>query len=397
MKTEEVSVQYTSRSDIRKGVWEQEAGVQFDFAAWFDQITLHETVRRLFGVVLDGNTYALTVLPMGFRPSCQVAQTLSEVFSEIPSSTTLRAICVDNVLFQGDTEGLRTTAEAFVKRCEIVGALLNDPTVRIVKEYDFLGEHYNHTTRSRALTVKTQNKALYANQVLLHAERGRLWSTRQLLAIFGLLLYCSSTLRIIVAKYHWSMRFHSQVAASPIDAKHVIPAVVNRELLAWTEIAAKNTPVPAWQDEVLPDLEIFVDASIDGWGAISFTPEGGIMKVSERWTSADWQAWNLASSVAAEPLAMRKAVARLVTGAMKHVVIHTDHIPLYWAFQKGFAKAWSYSKAVEFLHNYNTQFTIQYVEGSSNPADVLSRHFPEPPLLHVTAIGGERKDGVVWG
>jgi hypothetical protein len=177
----------------------------------------------------------------------------------------------------------------------------------------------------------------------------------------------------------------------------VIPEAVNRELLEWSDIAAQNKPVPAWQDEHLPELEIYVDASIDGWGAISFTPEGGVMKLSERWTSEDWHAWNLSSSVAAEPLAMRKAVARLVTGGMKHVVIHTDHIPLYWAFQKGFARAWSYSKTIEFLQNYGTQFTIQYVEGPRNPADVLSRHFPEPPLLQVTAVGGERKVGVCWG
>jgi hypothetical protein len=91
------STKYTSKDVTRRGVLQNDAGCQFDYAAWFDQIPLEESIRKYFGV---SKHIAFFVLPMGFCPSCEVAEALTEAIADttIPVTT---PTCVDNVLFQG--------------------------------------------------------------------------------------------------------------------------------------------------------------------------------------------------------------------------------------------------------------------------------------------------------
>lgn len=391
------TTRYTPRNEIRAAVFRSSAAVQFDYAAWFDQIKLHESIQRFFGVGTPGSTYCLPYLPMGYRPSCEVAEALTESISDVPDrGDVFVATCVDNILFTGDNDRLVETAEKFVERCAKVGALLKNAEIEVSTCYDFLGEHYDHTEKTRCLTSKTQQKAAFGARVL--AAKTSL-TTRQILALYGLLLYAANTLRITVGRYHWAMRFLSSVAATPLTQHHQIPADALEQLSEWADIAAKNVPVPVWTPTVEPDLEIYTDASAHGWGAISLSAHGTLMQESHEWTVADWQNWNLSSSVAAEPLALIKSVACLVPVTAKHVRIHTDHLPLVWAFRKGFGKAFAYSNAIRFLSEFaNTTFELCFIEGILNPADVLSRarqhttcslsRTPYPPLLPVTSVGG---------
>jgi hypothetical protein len=67
-------------------------------------------------------------------------------------------------------------------------------------------------------------------------------------------------------------------------------------------------------------------------------------------------------------------------------------MPLTFAWKKGHGHAFTYSHMIVFLQSFTrstqTQITIDYIPGSINPADSLSRiqHTP-PPLLHVTKVG----------
>jgi len=379
----QVATFYTDRDTIRQAVYRQPAGVQFDFSAWFDQIPLDKMIQRFFGVAVDNRHFMLPVLPMGFRPSCQVANALSDAISD--HATVAKAICVDNIIFFGQDKELETTASVFIKRCNDVGAILKDQTIEVKTSYDFLGEAYDHVAKTRALTTKTREKAAYVHELLKCAATSRLWTTHQILAIVGLLLYCAGTLRISVASFHFAMRFHALVAATDLKQKHAMPTAVQNQFIQWAGIAAANIPVAVWQETPEPDLHIFVDASATGWGAISITPNGTISRSSGTWTTDDWKSWNLHSSVAAEPLAVRRAVCLLVPSKMKHVVIHTDHLPLFWAAQKGFGKAYAYSSTLAFLAALPTRFSFKFIEGADNPADALSR--ATPPLLPVTSIG----------
>lgn len=290
----------------------------------------------------------------------------------------------------GDERKLKEVTTEFVERCDFVGARLKDRTFLCLESYDFLGEHYDHLGKSRALTEKTREKAVFVCSVLASS---RMLTTQQILAIFGLLLYGASTLRICVAQFYKAMRFLSSVAACGVmSTKHSIPDDARADLLSWANIAATNKPVAVWIETKEPVLDIFVDASAFGWGALSVSANGTVLQASGRWTLQDWKEWNLHSSVASEPLGLRKAIAALVPAGTSAVRIHTDHLPLFWAHHKGHAKAYSYSAALCFLRAYvGTQFTVCYIEGHKNPADALSRAPEEDhpaPYLRVTSVAG---------
>jgi hypothetical protein len=138
-------------------------------------------------------------------------------------------------------------------------------------------------------------------------------------------------------------------------------------------------------------VDIFVDASEGGWGAVVIDVDGGVKHLSFAWSAADWASWNLASSVAAEPLGILRAVccacSLVRTGT---AVIHTDHLPILHAAQHGSGKAYAYSHLLSFLRSQlpSWQFEFVWLPGSQNPADALSRAFcGAPPLLPVTNIG----------
>ena len=401
----DVSTVYTSKDELRRAVFASPCAAQFDFAAWFDQIPLDPAIRDLFGVVTPNGSMQLTVTPMGYRPSCQIAQAASNSISDVPTRV-FHGGCVDNIIFMGSGAEVTDASKHFLRRSAAVGAQVKDATIALATAYDFLGEHYDHSAKTRRLTEKTSSKAAYAGSVL---RTGDSFTTKQLLAIFGLLLYAAGTLRITIARFHWAMRFLSFVAATEQGETHIPDDGVRAEMILWCDIAAKNEPVPVWTEDVEPDITIYTDASATGWGAISISKGGTILQLSQPWTEDDWR-WNLFSSVAAEPLAMRKAIAAMVPCTAKKVVIYTDHLPLHYAMKKTFGRAYSYSLVAQLVGSYrDCVFDVRFIPGTQNPADVLSRaqHPPvkqQPPLLNVTAIGttkvnmfGERRGMGIMG
>jgi len=153
------------------------------------------------------------------------------------------------------------------------------------------------------------------------------------MAIFGLLLYAANTLRVTIARFHWAMRFLSYISASELSAQQRMPPGVRSELIAWAKVAAENEPVAVWQEESV-DFTIYTDASETGWGAVSVSRNGSVLQLSEPWSERDVAAYDLQSSVQAEPLAIVRAVQALVPSHAKEVVIFTDHMPFVYAFQR---------------------------------------------------------------
>ena len=381
--TSNCTVQYTPRDRIRFMVWAHPQAIQYDFAAWFDQIPLHSEVRKYFGVGDEG-TLRLTVLPMGFRASCKVAQAITTTLMQSQHNA---ASCVDNVAFFGTKDELLPRARAFLERCAAVGAVVKDSMACPTQRHTFLGEFYDHAVKTRALAEKSMLKAEYVFRILRASQGQARLRTRQIMAIYGLLLYAAGTLDIDVATFHWAMRYLSSIATKPLHEMQNIPPQVVEQLILWAAVAAANRPVYVWRN--IPervDLRIYTDASARGWGALA------IQGVSVRWVRREWQV-HTESSVASEPRALALAACFFIQPREHHrVAIFTDHLPLIYAWQKGWGKAYEYSKVCALLHVYRDQgvhVDLIYIPGPLNPADALSRSF-DPPTLNVTHVGGQR-------
>lgn len=396
----ETTTRYTPKEDIRRFVFENACAAQFDFAAWFDQFSLAPQIRKFFGVATSTGDHELCVLPMGFRPSCQVAQATTSSIMSI-SFDTPSASCVDNVLFLGTKDSVFKASKEFLVRSAAVGAQIKDSTINLTTEYDFLGEHYDHVSRTRCLTTKTAAKARFVYDLVGSRTE---FSTKQLQAIFGLLFYAANTLKITIAKFHWAMRFMSLVCATEQGTRHSIPNDVKSEVREWARISFQNKPVDVFTPDVEADFVVYTDASAYGWGAVSISRGGNVLTISRPWTQQECEQYNVFSSVVAEPLAIRKAVAALVPMSAKKVTLFTDHQPFCYAYKGTYGRAWSYSCAIQFLSTYHTIFDVQHVPGELNPADALSRARPLitqptiPPLLDVTSVAGKRyrRGGEEW-
>jgi hypothetical protein len=373
------TTRYARRADTRRHVANTSGGRQFDYAAWFDQIPLHTQIRRYFGVALKQPTdelgyRQLPVLPMGYRPSCEVAEAITEAISDVGVDTVGVGTCVDNILFTGDEADTDIAAQRFLTRSDQCGARVKDRAAVFSTSYAFLGEVYNHVSKTRALTERTQNKCRYIAAFLATGRQHiRL---RQLAAIIGVLLYAADTLRLVVGKYHFVMRYYATQVSQLGGQYNTVtnpPKEILRAIHAWAVAGGTNTPVEVWRSHE-HHLTLYVDASAIGWAAISIHSSGSVVEVARNWTAAERAQWNVSSSVAAEAVAVANAVAVLVTATPQHVVIYTDHAPLVFATAKTFGAAYSYSWLCARLGAYTmVDFDIRHITGVLNPADKLSR------------------------
>jgi hypothetical protein len=102
----------SSAARLRSQAAKWSYAVLFDFAAWYDQILLSPGVRKFFGVRLpDGRSGTLRATPMGFRPSCAVAQSITWMLVDFVKTGKYAvrievATCIDNVRFVGDDKAL---------------------------------------------------------------------------------------------------------------------------------------------------------------------------------------------------------------------------------------------------------------------------------------------------
>jgi len=113
-----------SKQFIRQRMSTAKFFVQLDAKAYFDQFGLSEEVAGFFGV---GDLLLQRTLPMGFRPSCHIAQRISERLLDMGISEVLVAAYIDNFLFwSDDLQQLRKAVDTFLERCRLAGILINE-------------------------------------------------------------------------------------------------------------------------------------------------------------------------------------------------------------------------------------------------------------------------------
>eukprot|EP00742_Colponemidia_sp_Colp-10_P018815 GILJ01021769.1.p1 GENE.GILJ01021769.1~~GILJ01021769.1.p1 ORF type:complete len:419 (+),score=34.41 GILJ01021769.1:419-1675(+) len=319
-----------------RGPPEVRLSIQFDFASWYDQIPLHAEISPYFSV--DGRR-CLASLPMGFRPSAEVAHCITQAIADfcLPSGVEV-VTYIDNIRFGGPTKkAVISAAKTFVERVKKTGAVLNEFSFAPVGTEDFLGENYNLFKKTRCLTKKVLGKV----DVALSVFEGPL-TYRQTAAIYGLLFFCSDVLEIELCKFFKALRYFRRAMAQVTRWDDPAPAADKfalNNLRSWLEQVKQNDERPIWADRptFFPDLTIFCDASGIGWGAVSIS-NCDVRHFSGRW-SLDEHLQGVQHSTRAEPLAVRKAVLAAVSTSAKQVLIMSDHQGLVFAGNAGYGKS----------------------------------------------------------
>ena len=353
--------------------------IQYDFASFYDQFGISDDVARLLACPYGQMALAPATLPMGFRPSCQVAQAATWILTENLFESNGEVMSyIDNVLLlSNDIAELKRASQLFVARCDEVGAILNPvagPDDIVETVFDFLGTRYDLVQCQRSNTQKTLTKLEMARRAL---TTGAKLSRRNLAAIFGIALFASRVSDFSMATVFWPMRLFRDLASTTHWDEWDCPAPHIEErtkasLVWWLTQLSTNRPTPIVPPSHGPvDAHIFTDASGEGWGAVCCT-DTGVQTAAGKWPPAI-SAYQQSST--AEPRAAICALARFVCPTWRHVVVVTDHQPLVFAGAKGHAHSYEYNRVLEWAGRSfpRARFVFRFVEGLANPADEPSR------------------------
>jgi hypothetical protein len=376
--------QSTSR-EVREKVRRKKFAVLFDFSAWYDQLLMMPAVRRFFGITTPSGSATLKAIPMGFKASCHVAQSITWVLSDFVGGKAFPGVvvdtCIDNVRFCGDdVDELRLAALEFKRRCTFVGATLNEHSVEPT-QYEYLGVRYDHRSGTRQLAAKSTRKLKTAVGLLKTGGLCR----RQVAAIFGILFFAADVCKdpsTSPALFFESLRyFRREISTDGCDweAPVQIPMPIQDELAVWLKRLGDNPWVSATSEDVHEDYDLLVvtDASDEGWGAMSISPvTGAVQTASGSWSTAERERWLLARSTVSEPLGILHGLLRFVTPATcRRVLLLVDHQGVIFAVRMGHGRSEAYNHLVAAVARLLPGVAVDaaYIPGKENPVDGLSR------------------------
>lgn len=392
-------VPYQDRHNaILKGVWT----IDLDWSAFFDQFELSREVRKYFAFKTKrGQVYSMRVLPMGLKHSVGVAHTATLQLLNFAHVVYAEAY-VDNVrMVADDKEALIADAATLVVRCAEAGVTVNELDVSVLRSlpserrFDeakrlvaplckqkgpWLGEEYDYVSKELDVAEKTKEKV----RACLDAKRP---TFRTFAAAAGVLQYASRTLAMPLAPYYAAIRAIAAVAwlleGRPHLWDHPLPpmcesVMVNMRKWRADILAAQPRKIST---PAAPSLFIVVDASDEGWGAISVDEFGKTQFVKQKWSDRDRRIMDTRLSVRAEPEGIYRACCRFIRPA-KHATVYvaTDSAAAAGALSKGHSRSyWMNHVNLRLQQTFpRSLVVVRHTPGKTNPADGVSRELAEP-------------------
>ncbi|PHR97545.1 MAG: hypothetical protein COA68_12375 [Oceanobacter sp.] len=382
-----------------------------DLSSFFDQIALGREVRRYFGINAQGRTSRMRVLPMGFRPSAQIAQCVT--WALVERAAALAGIKIisylDNILILGrDADQVKLARQMIIDNADTTGAIFNSEGLsdEPSHQFTFLGEDFDLTNTivtSRAST-KTIDKlnALDVDLIFPEPQSARPISKRQLAAVVGLCLFADGSgldRNDIYERFHALRHYGEQTAARgphlvDWDAPCSQPSPLARDSFRnWIAALRRNTPRPLYNgtdESDHPHAILYVDASEERWAYVLWNREDSSIRThAELWTAEDKTRWNLGSSVSSEPLGACRSLCHAIPltatrhramhgpdRVTRHVHLYTDHAPLIHAVPSVCARTYTYWRLQKLCREFRamgTMITLRHIPGIKNPADPGSR------------------------
>jgi hypothetical protein len=369
--------------EVKRNVYEAEYLCAIDMSSWFSQFGLSKEVRQFFCSQGPETWEAHTRLPMGFRGACIIAQRAAQILAHTASTKCRTLVYIDNILFSGTKEEVVAGLTCFVESAVAVGAQINeipDPTSidfdgLISTKVNFCGMVLDAANRSVTISNKTLSKIDD-----LAAVEGSEWTYRHTAAILSILLFSSRVLdRSLAERFRcfeiWR-RFKPpqdhRLADEFWDSKIRLSALDRILIKDWIADIQQNPSsilsVP-WEGQD-PDLIAITDASKSHWAGITLDTSGGVTQ------TCGWSRCHSSASAVTEPWALYNTIMETTkeSDSLK-VLMLTDNKGLFYAVNKGFARAFSANRVVALLQKRRPQLRLRavFVPGEQNLSNDLSR------------------------
>ena len=157
-------------------------------------------------------------------------------------------------------------------------------TVDLSPEYEFLGVTFDHHTDRVSLGTKIGRKIKNTNLDSLTAS--------ELESLGGRLLHASSIVGVPPGKYWFSLKYLRRVTnylnKGTLQVQQVLklPRSVRRELEMWIGAVQKERIIMPEQKEGRT-AEVFVDASLQGWGGVIVWKTGELEILGAAWPAGE--------------------------------------------------------------------------------------------------------------
>ena len=256
------------------------AALQFDVPWYYGQMGIPEATQRFFCfTAADNVTYALQTVPTGYRHVVELAQTLTTAFARSVVDTAkpgLKAVSnttpthcsvyLDNVRFADSPEVLNSFIPA-IREVAASITLQIDDLGEVTIEYDFLGIHFNHATRTTSITEKTRRKLLQARQTI-----DENLSLRGFLKILGLLMWCKPHTPVPLTRFYYALKFVRRrchyAKRWALDAPCRPWEVARQAIHEWLNALLSAAPREHHKSSSSP-WTLITDASLEGFGVIA--------------------------------------------------------------------------------------------------------------------------------
>lgn len=421
------SLEYATRLGKRQSLRRKKYMIQLDFEAYYDSITMPESIRNNFVFRSKaGKYYRLCTLPTGARWSVAVGQAVTNVIIDIDTPVTIHTI-IDNIMIaadSGEEKAFLHAVRTILQRIKQANLLTSPDREDMLRKDDaellamaqeantFLGEEFsawNGTERLVRNSTKTIAKLMLALKIQQHTHR-------TFASLVSLILFALHTTQMNPAKAFHLLRayrgvYHSATVLLEWDAPLAyMESRVRQELDSignelcenkWWRIAEERHPTYNEHDY---DYVVFTDASAAGWGAVVQNVKTLVVKTyQQRWiadmlplrgaspTGSTKLKFNARHSAHAEPRGAQLILQQLVKEGLQadaKVAFVTDHYPIahaqkqlngYGGIGRGYALNKLYEYTYDLLYKHNIQVSFFYLMGRLNPADELSRHFGGAP------------------
>ena len=349
-----------------------------DFKTGFYQVCIPEGSTSLFSFSDSaGKVYSLTRLPMGHVCAPELMNTIAAVVAGDPLFVKKEFAeeevgihwWIDNIRLFGPKEKVKCAAErmdSFARMANITWK--PSDTVDLSPEYEFLGVTFDHHTDRVSLGTKIGRKIKNTNLDSLTAS--------ELESLGGRLLHASSIVGVPPGKYWFSLKYLRRVTnylnKGTLQVQQVLklPRSVRRELEMWIGAVQKERIIMPEQKEGRT-AEVFVDASLQGWGGVIVWKTGELEILGAAWPAGEDRHINILEA---------DALGKTLKGIAKadHLSIWVDNTTVCGAFRKKMCvRSHSLNRclitAIECLLVLKCSYSLAWVSTKLNPADIPSR------------------------
>lgn len=356
----------------------QESAALCDLKASFFQIALPFEARKNFRCRTESGTLVeLTRLPMGYKCSPEILNTVSRVLAgeaqvvkeQFAAPRDIRIdVWIDNIRLCGDRKSVADWEKRVYYNMEVCKVTLGEK-VRVSEKYDFLGVSFDRKAKTVALTERNVEK-------LKQGTRLENINIRELEALTARMLHASAVRGMALFKWYFFLKMVRRRLSrinrgqAEIDEQAFLPPMAIALGNRWRSILEENVPVQP--PKILPrSATLVTDASLKGWGAMLFKHSGETLIAGGPWKETP----NMIAQ--AEARAVQLGLRAFYDELSGHLDVWIDNTTIMNVANKGHTKSEALALEGEAIDNLarkkNITVAYHYVKSADNPADGLSR------------------------